>query len=129
MFAFVQSRNRFYLFYYINRIPDRNDKKDRTDTQTALTVYGNLARIYRIYGRYDRALALYETLLARYPDYHTSLNYNVACLYALLGQPEEAASHLAVALRIDPDLARHAERDPDFDPVRQDPVFRACLAK
>jgi hypothetical protein len=51
--------------------------------------------------------------------------YILAATHALAGDREEALARLARALAADPALARNATRDPDFDPLRDDPEFAA----
>jgi serine/threonine protein kinase/tetratricopeptide (TPR) repeat protein len=55
--------------------------------------------------------------------------YNVACVYAQLGEKDEAIDCLERAVKSGFGLREWLENDPDFAPVRGDPRFQAILAK
>jgi TolB-like protein/Flp pilus assembly protein TadD len=55
--------------------------------------------------------------------------YNVACVYARLGEEDEAIECLDRAVRTGFGLREWLENDPDFASVRDDPRFQAILAK
>ncbi|HEX7976468.1 MAG TPA: DinB family protein [Anaerolineales bacterium] len=48
------------------------------------------------------------------PEWQGLVNYNLACLYALNGQKEQARMTLAGALRLRPDLTEWSKEDPDL---------------
>lgn len=52
-------------------------------------------------------------------------HYNLACYLSLTGEKERALAHLGRALKIDPGYRALVESEPDFDPLRSDPDFRA----
>jgi rhodanese-related sulfurtransferase len=54
--------------------------------------------------------------------------YNLACMYALAGKPQQAASLLGEVVQLRPDLALHAKHDGDFASLAGDPVFQAIVA-
>ncbi len=59
-------------------------------------------------------------------------NYNVACMYSLLGQKEEAFRYLDRAIELGGftnDMVRQIEDDKDFDKIRKDPRYAELLAK
>ena len=54
--------------------------------------------------------------------------YNVACLEALLGHPEQAFAPLAESLAAWPAYRELAADDDDLAPLHDDPRFKALLA-
>jgi mannose-6-phosphate isomerase-like protein (cupin superfamily) len=58
--------------------------------------------------------------LARRPD-HPSMLYNLACAEALAGRSDDALAHLRRALELRPEWAELAEKDEDFDSLRDRP--------
>ena len=77
---------------------------------------------------YEGARAVLERALAGDPENANTL-YNLACVESLLGRADEALEHLQSALERQPSLAELAERDTDFDPVRDDERFADLLAQ
>jgi tetratricopeptide (TPR) repeat protein len=55
--------------------------------------------------------------------------YNVACVYAQLGEKDEALECLERAVNTGFGLKEWLENDPDFAAIRGDPRFQAILAK
>lgn len=55
--------------------------------------------------------------------------YLLASLKALLGETEEALSHLENAIRLEPKNRIHAYHDPDFNDVREEERFSALVAE
>jgi Flp pilus assembly protein TadD len=53
------------------------------------------------------------------------LHYNLACYLSLAGEKHRAIRALARALKIDPHYRELVEKEPDFDPIRNDPDFLA----
>ena len=70
-----------------------------------------------------------ERALALAPDDHP-VQYNVACVYAVLGEAERA---LELLERTMPGASAHRRawlaRDADFDPLRGHPRFEALLRR
>jgi hypothetical protein len=85
-------------------------------------------RIYQSFmdGDYARAATLIETHLEQHPGDPVML-YNAACAYCHLQEIERAATYLhrAVAAGLD-DLDQIA-RDPDLEPLRDHPIYRAMV--
>jgi tetratricopeptide (TPR) repeat protein len=75
--------------------------------------------------RYDEARALLLEGLEVHPG-NTSLLYDLACVEALMGEKDEALEHLREAMT-NPRLREHAQKDADFDSLRDDPRFSAAL--
>jgi serine/threonine protein kinase/Flp pilus assembly protein TadD len=91
-----------------------------------------------------RALYLGATILARMGDHgkssewarralaidpeETSILYNVACVYALLGQTEDALNCLGKVMEHGTFYKNWAAKDSDLDSLRSDPRFQALLS-
>ena len=78
-------------------------------------------------GRYAEAADMGKELIAAQPD-QAFLYYNVACCESLAGRTDDAVDHLAQAIAMWEGCRDLADRDSDFDPVRDEPAFRALLA-
>ena len=78
-------------------------------------------------GKYAEAADRGRELVAEHPDYPGVL-YNLACCESLAGQPAEAVEHLGRAIAISERFREFAEGDSDFDPVRDDPAFKALVS-
>jgi adenylate cyclase len=55
--------------------------------------------------------------------------YNLACLYALAGSPDEALEHVSKAIQHGFGQREWLENDSALDPIREDPRFEALLRK
>jgi quercetin dioxygenase-like cupin family protein len=75
--------------------------------------------------RWDDVIALHHEALAERPD-HAALLYNLACMEALAGKPDEALADLQRAVSLEPKWADNAAKDPDFDSIRDAPGFPAA---
>lgn len=51
--------------------------------------------------------------------------YNLACTYSLVGQKEKAIRILREALKMTPELTDWSREDPDFEPIREHPDYKA----
>lgn len=76
---------------------------------------------------YAAALAVAESVLEAHPGNGLGL-FNVACAESLLGRRDEAIEHLAQALDASPSLLEQAQKDEDFDAIRDDPRFQKLVA-
>jgi tetratricopeptide (TPR) repeat protein len=79
--------------------------------------------------RGDHAAAI-ETLregLVRHPG-NPNVLYNLACMESLAGRTDDAIAHLGAAIAADPRAREWAQRDADFDAVRNDPRFPGLAA-
>jgi predicted esterase len=59
-------------------------------------------------------------------------NYNVACMYSLLGKKDDAFRYLERSIELGgvaPDMAAQIKSDSDFDNIRDDPRYAAIIAK
>jgi len=78
-------------------------------------------------GEYEKAIGALEGLLAETPE-DAAVLYNLACAESQSGMRDQALEHLQRAVDLDPDFRDNAEKDPDFDPIRDDPKFASAVA-
>jgi len=93
------------------------------DSVAAHNNYGNLLKEL---GDLDGAEAAYHLAIERDPN-HPSPRYNLACLHSLRGNLDLALARLSDAIDREPAFREEARRDPDFDPIRDEPAFIALL--
>ena len=67
-----------------------------------------------------------DVLNAVYPEENATL-YNVACSYALMGEPDQALALLESAVNHGFGHEDWMENDPDFASLRAHPRFKAML--
>jgi hypothetical protein len=86
------------------------------------------APLHAIYqaGEYEEAADRGGALAAAHPEYPT-LFYNVACCESLAGRPADAIAHLRAAIEGAERFREFARGDSDFDPMRDDPAFKALV--
>lgn len=92
---------------------------------TGYEYWAPLAPLYEA-GEYAEAADRGRELVEAHPDYPVLL-YNVACCESLAGQTAEATEHLRQAIALSDNSRSIAAEDPDFDPVREDPAFKALV--
>jgi adenylate cyclase len=87
------------------------------------------AAVLVLSGEVERAREWIQRALVLDPD-NLNMRYNIACTLAITGDTDEAIDllepffgNVTSATRI-----RHAEADPDLDPIRDDPRFKKMLA-
>ena len=73
-------------------------------------------------GDWERAIEVLTTQLVEDPG-NANVLYNLACAESRDGRIEEALSHLAEAVRLEPRFADNARVDPDFAAIRDDTRF------
>jgi quercetin dioxygenase-like cupin family protein len=76
---------------------------------------------------YEGALAALQSALEQHPG-NAFILYNLACIEALLGRPEEALEPLAAALKAWSAYKELAADDEDLARLHDDPRFQALLA-
>ncbi len=92
-------------------------------------VTSHLGLVYRRRTEIKEATALEEKAakllrdLDDGPEWRGTIQYNLACHYALVGQKQPAIVLLKEALQLDPKLTEWSKKDPDFDGIRNDPDF------
>jgi predicted esterase len=77
-------------------------------------------------GQYEES-ARYHLALLRLNITNAGTIYNLACCYGLLGEDTLASRYLLRAFKQGFDDIEHAVRDPDFEKVRDKPVFAAAM--
>ena len=93
----------------------------------------HIGLIYRRRGNAEAATALEEKAagllrkLDDQPKWRGTIDYNLACSYALAGDKSRALALLKEALSLNPKLTDLSKRDPDFDGIRGDPAFSAIV--
>jgi hypothetical protein len=79
-------------------------------------------------GRYAEAADMGLELIRARPD-QAFLYYNVSCCESLAGRDDDAVEHLRRAIEMWDGCRRMAERDSDFDPIRDRPAFRSLIGR
>ena len=75
---------------------------------------------------YDKAHEVLAEAHQEYPD-DAGVVYNLACAESMLGQADDAISHLEESIAGQERFREAAKTDPDFDPVRDDPRFKQLV--
>jgi tetratricopeptide (TPR) repeat protein len=88
-------------------------------------IWAPLAPLYAA-GEYAEAADRGRELVEAHPEY-PGLLYNVACCESLAGQTAEATEHLRQSIEQSDNSRSLAAEDPDFDPIREDPAFKALV--
>jgi mannose-6-phosphate isomerase-like protein (cupin superfamily) len=79
-------------------------------------------------GEYAEAADRGRALAEAHPQY-AALLYNLACCESLGGRPGDAVEHLGRAIERAEQFRSFAQEDSDFDPIRDEPGFKALLAR
>ena len=79
-------------------------------------------------GDHAELSARLEDAIAANPQY-PMLVYNLACSESLSGRPAEAIEHLQRAVGASEKLRADARTDADFDPIRDQPSFKALVGE
>jgi tetratricopeptide (TPR) repeat protein len=77
-------------------------------------------------GEKPKAMEYVKRLAATERD-EPYLLYGVACLYSLIGKPEEAVYYLTKSVEAGFAHRQYLEKDSDFDPIREHPSYRALI--
>jgi tetratricopeptide (TPR) repeat protein len=81
---------------------------------------------YKRTGRLPQAIDALEQAMAADPA-QAIVHYNLACYWSLAGRTNQALHFLAQAFSMDSNYRSMAEREPDFDPIRNDPGFQGLF--
>ena len=76
---------------------------------------------------YRAAIPAYEKALELGADFPSSMAYNIACAYALLGDKEQAVRWLQKSFEIGFRNLEHARTDSDLESLHGDPRFQAIV--
>jgi hypothetical protein len=79
-------------------------------------------------GEHAELRARLEDLIAANPQY-PMLVYNLACSESLSGRTADAIDHLRRAASASEKLRADARTDSDFDPIRDEPSFKALIGE
>jgi len=79
-------------------------------------------------GEHAQLRAQLEDLIAANPQY-PMLVYNLACSESLSGRTADAIDHLRRAVGASEKLRADARKDSDFDPIRDEPSFKALIGE
>lgn len=78
-------------------------------------------------GRLHEAITALERVVKVEPE-EAILHYNLACYWSLAHNRSQALQHLAYAIEIDGNFRDLVADEPDFDPLRDDPLFQTLTA-
>jgi hypothetical protein len=88
-------------------------------------VWAPLVPLYQA-GEYAEAADQGRELIEAHPEYF-GLLYNVACCESLAGRTADAIEHLRLAVQRSDQSRTLAAKDPDFDPIRDEPAFKELI--
>lgn len=89
----------------------------------------NLGAMHLAYlGQRERGLEWAKRALEANPE-DSGMLYNLACFYAIQGEPDESIACLEKAVQLGFGLRGWIENDPDFTSLHDDPRFQAILQK
>jgi len=89
-------------------------------------VLNNLGVLYMTRGRYEDAMEYFFKAMAIKEDYADPY-YNLACLYVQRGERDKGLSYLKRAVQVEPKAITWAKSDPDFQELRNDPLFKKII--
>jgi len=87
-------------------------------------VWMALAWCYKRVGQVEYAIDALERAIEVEPG-NAILHYNLACYWSLVHNPHMALRYLGNALDIDGNFRDFVHDEPDFDPLRHDPLFQS----
>jgi tetratricopeptide (TPR) repeat protein len=76
---------------------------------------------------WDKAIEILEQTLEEYGE-DPAVLFNLACAESLAGRRDDALNHLRRSVELDETFAELAEKDTDFDPIRDDPEFASAIS-
>jgi uncharacterized Ntn-hydrolase superfamily protein len=87
------------------------------------------ASFWKERGDLDRATRIMKDAVDKAPEGQERGNalYNLACFYSLSDRADEAIRSLEMAFRLVPEAKAWSLKDPDLDPIREDPRYRALV--
>jgi tetratricopeptide (TPR) repeat protein len=88
-------------------------------------VWAPLRPLYEA-GEYAEAADRGRELVEAHPQYAAPL-YNLACCESLTGRTTDALEHLRQAIALSEQVRSYARGDSDFDPIRDEPVFKELV--
>ncbi len=91
-----------------------------------INIWLALGWCYKRTGKIDRAIESLEEALSVQPR-DALINYNLACYWSLASNKRQALAYLAKALKLEDDYRTLIADETDFDPIRNDPAFKALV--
>ncbi len=85
------------------------------------------ALAYFATGEYDKAVEMLEKIHRDDPQ-DAGVLYNLACAESKSGKGERAVEHLGRAVELDSSFGELAEKDADFEPIREDLGYASAIA-
>jgi serine/threonine protein kinase/Flp pilus assembly protein TadD len=104
-------------------LAEKHSENNPDDARALYLGAGHLARL----GDYAKSYDWARRALAIDPE-ETSILYNVACVYAILGKTEDAFACLSKVTQQGTFYKNWAAKDSDLDNLRSDPRFHALLS-
>ncbi|MFO0871260.1 MAG: hypothetical protein U0935_20235 [Pirellulales bacterium] len=92
-----------------------------------IAIWLALGWCYKRVDRLDLAIDALEQALAA-DDQEAILHYNLACYLSLTQNVAPALAHLSQAFELDATYRERVAAETDFDPIRNDPHFRALMS-
>ena len=92
---------------------------------TGWEVWAAIRPIYES-GDHAEVVKRLRVVIAEHPDY-ALLFYNLACCESQIGDSVEAIEHLGRAVEMSDQFLAYAREDSDFDPIREEPGFKAIV--
>ncbi len=90
-------------------------------------IWAPLTPLYEA-GEYAEAADRGRRLVEAHPQY-AGLLYNLACCESLAGRTGDAVDHLGRSIERSEHSRSYARDDPDFDPIRDEPAFKALIER
>ena len=90
-------------------------------------IWAPLTPLYEA-GEYAEAADRGRQLVEPHPQY-AGLLYNLACCESLAGRTGDAVVHLGLAIDRSEHWRSYAQEDSDFDPIRDEPVFKELIER
>ena len=94
---------------------------------TGWELWAPLRPLYDV-GEHAELSARLEDLIAANPQY-SMLVYNLACSESLSGRTTDSIDHLRRVIDASEKHRAHARGDSDFDPIRDEPSFKALIGE
>ena len=90
-------------------------------------LWAPLTPLYKA-GEYAEAADRGRELVEAHPQY-AGLLYNLACVESLAGRTGDAIEHLGLSIERSEHSRAYAKDDSDFDPIRDEPAFKALIER
>ena len=92
-----------------------------------LGVYISLAWCQKLNGQLDEAIGTLQQAMA-VDELEPTIAYNLSCYFSLKHDIMQAVEHISLALALEPGFRDLIASEPDFDSVRNDPLFLQAIS-